>query len=203
MDTKPKSGLLCRIVLLVVVLALSPAAEAARRAGDAPPVHEFVTLELSLLGSDPVTVTVREGQLATFAHERLGYRIGIVPRVLDRAAGTVELELVEVSGRGAAAKEERRLGLLHGQEGFRAVSAAAAALPLDVWVVAIARAAPRRGACAASSTFEAVAGSPDEEGGNAMRITGHSPGCCVYCSGFETCGCSVSTPCGTCNDPDC
>jgi hypothetical protein len=203
-DTRSFPGLLCQIAALVILFALPSAAEPTRRAADLPPVPELVTLELSLLGGDAVTLTVREGRLATFAHEELGYRIGIIPHVLDRAAGTVELELVEVKGRGAAATIERRLDVLRGQEGFRTVTAAAAALPLDVRVIGIApRVDLQRTTCARSLTSELVVASPDEENPDAMRIGIHTPGCCIYCGGYETCGCSVSTPCGTCNDPNC
>lgn len=199
MDAKSIRDMLCRTAV-VALFALPSAAQAVGPVGRVPALPELVTLQLSVLDGPAVTVTVREGRMATFAPAGLGVTIGIVPRVIDREAGRVELELSELSGTGPAAKVARRVGQVHGQVGFRTVTAAAAALPLDVRVVGIGSAkTARRSACAPSSTVEVDDGDGDPFYGP-FNLT---PGCCITCWGSETCGCSVSTICGSCNDPFC
>jgi hypothetical protein len=189
-------AILRRSVVLVVLLVLTPSAEAAKR-DPVPRLANLVTLELTLLDGETVTVTVPDGRLATFANHDLGYRVGIVPNVVDAASGEVELELFEVADRSGRPAVKGRLEVLRGQVGFRSVTAAAGALPLDIRVLEAGPLVRRPGsACTSSSDTLSLSPVPDE--GDEMR--NWADGCCVTCGGLQTCGCSVATSCGTCWD---
>lgn len=181
------------VVVVCAAVALSADAVPRRNALDLPPI---VTLELQLLEGVPVIVSIPDGRLVTFENVDLDFRVGIVPHVLDATSGKLELQIVQIAGRSGAAQVLERVDTLHGQRGFRSVTAAVGALPLEIAVLQVGAPSPFHASCAASSTSRQEELSP--AGPEELRVWGG--GCCVTCDGQTTCGCGVSTSCGTCCD---
>lgn len=96
-----------------------------------------ITLQLVDQESSPTTVIVRDGGLASYENRRFGVKFGIVPQVVDAAAGDVELTVVSVVGEAGAYEQGRSLETLRAKVGFRSVTAAIGPWPVDLNVVKI------------------------------------------------------------------
>lgn len=179
-----------RLLLLLALVGTLPSVVAARDEVPTRPSPPVVTLELRLGDNAPVVVAVREGELATIEHAEFGYRVGLVPRLAGLSEGDVELELVvppRRSGEPVGDLYER----VRGRLGFSTFSGAAG-IALEMTIRTIGVLPSGVGPCGSAAAGSRVSG-PDDT--SQMMPVG---GCCMICQGVKSCGCAVTTACGTC-----
>jgi hypothetical protein len=160
------------------------------------PFESYVTLELYFAEEAPITVTVRDGALATFEHTERAYSVGLIPRVADPSSGDVVVDVVAFTMRDGAPVSTRVLDTMSTKVGFRSSTAAASGQVLDLTVKGVSHAPPEWQKTCSPREIAAMTLSPSDS--EAIEAENQSTGCCVSCGGITACGCAVSTSCGTC-----
>jgi len=158
---------------------------------------EFVSLSVADANDQPVTIVVREGELATYKSFSQEESFGLLPTV-DERTGEVIVQVVSSTG------EQPSYHVLEMQElkapvGFQVVTSTADRLvPLSLTPVVIS--ACERLALSSGARCEAAEIHPRGSLfiSDALRPAPGGGTCCVSCGGGQWCGCSVSTPCGSC-----
>lgn len=160
----------------------------------------MISLDISYASEEIVTIVVREGELATYKSFAQEESFGLIPTVDDRT-GEIVLQLVSIDGERPSYRAVELQDVLRGQAGFQMVTSTAdRGLPLSITPTEISECERLNLSAEAKcselenqtgSLFVTAALKPAPGGGSGDT-------CCVTCGGGEWCGCSVSTPCGSC-----
>lgn len=184
------SGLTCLVLFHLPLDAQGPAWENPAGAAGAA---DYVVLDVAIEGQNAKLIA-RPGIMATIRQPGGDLHIGLVPRILDRVMGRVEIEvfaLQTLRGQPRAARIVRRLDDLNGQVGFtNYVSPIDTGTLVDVTVAYV------------GSDLSILEGLGVPRQITAANRSSGPPGvtaaCCVTCGGVEVCGCAVGMSCGFC-----
>lgn len=142
-----------------------------------------VSLSIASANQEPVLIVVREGELATYTSFSQEESFSLVPRV-DESTGEVTVQVVGVTGEPPS----------YHVAGVQEAPQAAASLPSPAVISECGSPVASAAMCEASEV--------DQTGpfpiSNALRPRPGGDTCCVSCGGGQWCGCTVSTPCGSC-----
>lgn len=157
---------------------------------ESSPQTEFVVIEISMLGADPIEVGVKVGEVATYENFSEGVRLGLRPVHVDLVNDTAEIEVVSLEGSAGQYKGSLLLSSMQMKLGMTQVDSAVG-VPIDLRIKKMWK-----------SVAEASMAS--RKSGDLVSICGaftaelETAGCCVTCGGIQTCGCYVGTSCGPC-----
>lgn len=174
------------------------APEAVQEPSAATPAN--LSLTISYADRPAVVIGVPEGTVASYRDFSYDVSFGVVAYVDEN--DDVEIWLVSLAGERTQYRADQVLEVLRTKVGYEVVGTAGTALP--VAIKADREAAARKSTSEIRTSATGCQPNIDLRGklghltGKLKKKPGGGDTCCVTCEGGDYCGCTVSTPCGSC-----
>lgn len=171
------------LLLLLAAMAMPRPSEAEAVAlPETPPL--YVILEIIDSSGHSVTIVTRDGQMATMRNYEEGFYIGLKPIIIDALAGDVDISVVRLRSEAGGPTEAGLIDRLVGKNGFSSYLSREAILEVRVQAIT-----------AEPASFLPFAGCSQQDQSSLQELEGP---CCVTCGSTSSCGCAVSSSCGSC-----